>query len=337
MKTRLHYFIAVIVFGLQACAPNGRPSIKANILPEACQVKAGDQIALTLNGQIPANTDVRWEATLGKVVWTEQGFAATYLAPDTPGDAVITVSFVSGTPSPFSASRTCTVVTETPPSPPDIPGNPISNAYTIVISEVMGNPCGGLEAKKFDQYVELYNYGDYPVDVNGWWLYDEGESGTPDQLIAWDVRSTTRLNAALVTNSTLIPARGFAVVLSPMYTESYVDPRMPYQFPDGTLILTASASQTLGDDFFGIIANVDGRDTITLYIGGTTVMNKVVDTYGTPLISDSYPIHIDDNHLDNLPLYLHDCESAERADPLLPDMESNWAVVKGGSPGEGPY
>lgn len=337
MNTKLRYFIAIIIFGLHACTPVENASIKANILPETCQVKTGEQIALALNGQIPANTNIHWEASLGKVVWTEQGLTATYIAPDTPGDAVITVSFVSGTPSPFSASRICIVTTETPPPPADIPNGTPSGDFTIIISEVMGHPCGDLESKKFNQYVELYNYGDQPVDVEGWWLYDEGEQGTPDRLSAWDSRSKTRLNFSLITNSTIIPAHGFAVVISPIYTESWTTERMPYQFPEGTLILTASASETLGDDFFGVISIEEGRDTITLYIGGMAVMDKVVDTYGTPLISDAYPTHIDDDRLDHLPLYLHECESAERVNPLLPDAESNWVTVKGGSPGEGPY
>jgi hypothetical protein len=207
----------------------------------------------------------------------------------------------------------------------------------IVISEVMGNPCGGIESRHFNQYIELYNYGGEPVDVNGWWFYDEGEAGTPDKIVAWSTRSTTRMDVPVILNSTVIPAHGFAVVLSPIYTQSYLEDRMPYKFPDGTIILTIAESETMGDNFFGIIADADGRDTITLYIGGATVMDTIVDTYGTPLISDSYPIHIDDNRLDHLPLYLHECESAERVNPQLPDTESNWAAVKGGTPGEGPY
>jgi hypothetical protein len=338
MHIKLRYFIATIVLGLHACAPNGSASVKVNVLPEVCQVQTGGQIALTLNGQIPANTNVHWEASLGKVVWTEQGLTATYIAPDTPGDAVISVSFVSATPSPFSTSRICTVAAEAPPSPPNIPGGmPSMNDQTVVISEVMGHPCGDLESKKFNQYVELYNYGDQPVDVGGWWLFDEGEKGTPDQLTTWDSRSKARLDPSLVTNSSVIPPHGFAIVLSPIYPESYAAQRMPYQFPGGTIMLTVAASQTLGDDFFGIISAEEGRDTVTLYIGGATVMNQVVDTYGTPLIDSAYPTHINDDRFDHLPLYLHECESAERINPLLPDQESNWAAVKGGSPGEGPY
>jgi hypothetical protein len=335
MNTRLRYIIVIIVFSLHACTSN--TSIKVNILPELCQVKIGEQVTLALNGQIPANTNIHWEATLGKVVWAEQGLTATFLAPDTPGEAVISVSFVSGTPSPFSASRICTVITETPPPPANVPDAQPSRDLTITISEVMGNPCGGLEARKFNQYVELYNYGEASADVNGWWLYDEGEAGTPDQIVAWSTRSTTRIDAPIILNSTVIPPHGFAIVLSPLYTQSYLAERMPYKFPDGTVILTIAESETLGDDYFGIIGNENGLDTLTLYVGGTAVMDKVVDTYGTPLIKDLYPIHIDDDHLDNLPLYLHECESAERINPMQPDTAANWITLLNGSPGEGPY
>jgi hypothetical protein len=341
MNIKFCYFVALIAFSIQACAPVGNTSIKASILPDPCLVRAGGQIALTLNGQIPANTEIHWEASMGRVVWADQGLTATYIAADTAGDAVITVSFISGTPAPFSATLTCSVTVEAPPSPPNVPmgmAPPTGAAKpTVVISEVMGNPCGDIESRHFNQYVELYNYGDEPIDVGNWWLYDEGEAGTPDQIVAWSTRSTTWMDAPIVPNSTVLPPRGFAVVLSPIYTQSYLDDRMPYKFPNGTLILTIAQSETLGDNYFGIISNENGLDTVTLYIGGETVMEQIVDTYGTPLIKDQYPIHVDDDRRDHAPLYLHECESAERVNPLLPDSEANWAVVKDGSPGEGPY
>src|SRR5512140_3048074 len=62
---------------------------------------------------------------------------------------------------------------------------------TVIISEVMANPCGSIEVRKWNEYVELYNYGGQPVDVGGWWLADTGMAGagTPDQLVAWSQRN----------------------------------------------------------------------------------------------------------------------------------------------------
>ncbi len=341
MKTACHYlFILCALSLLSACSTPAQAAAQVRILPENCTAQPGEQIALTLDGKIPSNVSIQWDAAAGEVVWAGQGLTAAYLAPDSPGQYVITVSFTSGTPSPLTASLTCTVTA--PPAaptekPPSIPPAGQDSAYTIAISEVMGNPCGGIESRHFNQYVELYNYGEQPVDVNGWWIYDEGEAGTPDQITAWSARSTTRMDAPLVTNSTVIPPHGFGVVLAPIYTQSYIEQRMPYQFPAGTVILTIAESDTLGDSFFGIISDVEGRDTLTLYIGGATVIQQVIDTYGTPSIKDNFPIHIEDNRLDAIPLYQHECESVQRINPRLPDAEDNWTLLKNGSPGEGPY
>jgi Lamin Tail Domain len=335
----IHYLSLIAVFWLNACGAAGSIATnKAAILPSVCQVQVGQQIALTLDGQIPANVSIQWNATIGDVVWTGQGLAATFLAPNIPGDAVISVSFVSGTPTPYTTERICSVLTAETALPPSAPSDPsTSTRFTIAISEVMGNPCGGLDYKKFNQYVELYNYGDQPVDVGGWWLFDEGEKGTPDQLVAWSTRSQVNMDSSLITNTTVIPARAFAVILSPIYPENNIEHRMPYHFPSGTILLTAGSSQTLGDDFFGIISSENGYDTLTLYIGGETVIDTVVDTYGTPKIDSLHPVDIDDDYLDNVPFYLGDCKSAERVNPRLPDSETNWVAVYGGSPGDGPY
>ena len=322
---------------LSACGSSSYESnLKASILPDVCQVEVGQQLALALDGQIPANTQIQWSATEGEVVWAGQGLTATFVAPSIPGEAIISVLFVSGTPSPYTASRSCIVTEKGSTSNPNVSAS-LSAPITIAITEVMGNQCGGIDARKFNQYVELYNYGDQAVDVGGWWLFDEGETGTPDRLVSWESRSALLFDPNLVSNSTVIPPRGFAVILSPIYAESNIEERMPYKFPPGVIILTVESSQTLGDDYFGIISDQDGYDTVTLYIGSSTVIDRVVDTYGTPSINGPYPVNIEDNRLDHVPLHLHECESAVRVDPRQPDSETNWIALQGGSPGDGPY
>jgi hypothetical protein len=76
----------------------------------------------------------------------------------------------------------------------------------------MGNPCGGDEFRKWNDFVELYNYGDQPQDVGGWWLTVNGPGNKSDKLVAWATRNpNVALNQPVVTNTTRIPAHGFIV------------------------------------------------------------------------------------------------------------------------------
>jgi len=333
------FFILILLVSLLAfgCAP-GSSVVNVKILPLLCAVEAGEQVALSLDGQIPAGTQVNWTASAGTVVWTGQGLAATFLAPAEGGEVSVTVSFVSGTPSPYTTSRICVVTSDgKTPTANNPTQTPPGNVYTIAISEVMSNPCGGNEYKKWNQYVELYNYGDQPVNVGGWFLFDEGETGTPDQLVPWVSRSAFIIDPSLVANSTVIPPRGFALILPPKYPEALLPHRMPYPILPGTIILTTATGNALGDDTFNIIGSENGYDTLTLYIGSLTVIDQVVDTYGTPFIRGPHPQDIDNDLLDNFPIYLSACHSSERIDPRLPDSAENWVPVENGTPGDGPY
>lgn len=312
------------------------------ILPQDCSLPTLGQIGLTLSGEIDPNSQVSWQATLGSIVKNAQGLSATYIAPSVPGEALITATVTSG----INASNTVLDVTcqitdiNTTDLPPtkvatQNPTSPGAEFPTIVISEIMGNSCGGIEERRYNQYIELYNYGEQPVDVGGWKIYDEGSPGTPDELIAWSSRVNIQFDPGLVMNTTLIPPKGIALVMSPQY---HLNPmKTSYMIPAGTIILTVAHSDTLGDDYFGIIADQPGYDTITLYIGGETIIETKVDTYGTPLIKSNYPIDIDDDHLDNIPMYLSECTSVERINPWQRDQESNWRPVTNGSPGEVPF
>ena len=340
MKTVIHRSrtsLLLLVFFMYGCASVTPPAQSLIILPNDCEVPISEQIPLTLSGSIAPNSQVAWQASLGSIVNNSQGFSAFYVAPSVAGEAIIYVTITSSlNASPIQLSLTCRIIDSSYSPVAVAGGSTTTSPYTIVISEVMGNPCGDLNQRKYNQYVELYNYGDQPVDVGGWWLYDEGEAGTPDQLVAWQTRSYNKLGDGLIVDSTIIPAGGVAVILSPQYTQNVDLTRTPYQFPAGTVILTVSTSDTLGDDFFGIIADQNGYDTLTLYIGGATVINQLIDTYGTPSIPTLYLIDIQDDFNDNIPNYLNDCTSIERINPLLPDAQSNWKVVVNGTPGEFP-
>jgi hypothetical protein len=185
--------------------------------------------------------------------------------------------------------------------------------------------------------VELYNYGDQAVDVNGWWLVDNGPDNKADQLVAWSTRNPRITLKFLVTDSTLVPPHGFAVVISPIYTKSVEPHKMPYRFPNQTVILTVAEGDRIGDDVYGMVEDQSRRDVLVLYIGGPNTIRQVVSTYGTPTLVGMYPQDVRDDRTDNLPLALHECSSAERVNPTGPDEFNNCREVLNGSPGEAPY
>lgn len=332
---RILLFLA-IGLGLIGCQPSASLSpVPLSIVPQNCELPVSGQIGLSINGVISPDAQVLWYAERGLIVRNPGDFGATYTAPAQTGMDQITVMISPGyTGEAETLTLPCAINGESAPLLPS-PLPPSDGLPTIIISEVMSHPCGGDEYRKWNQYVELYNYGDLPVNVGGWFLFDEGERGTPDFLVSWESRFAP-FHPALVFNTTIIPPHGFAVILSPEYTQGPIPARMPYTIQPGTIILTV-ADDSLGDDFFRIIGNQDGYDTLTLYIGSQTVIHELVDTYGTPAILSPYPQDIKDDRLDTFPYYLSACTSLERVDPNFDDTQSNWQPVVNGSPGDGPY
>lgn len=339
----LRLLLAVgIGLSLAACEPSGTVSpVPLSILPKDCELPVNGQIGLSINGVISPQAQVTWSAQRGLILRNPGDFGAWYTAPTEAGPDQITVTI---TPNYSGGTESLTLVcnvtggespsTSMPTQP--APTQPVPGGLpTIIISEVMSHPCGGDDYRKWNQYVELYNYGSQPVDVGGWFLFDEGERGTPDQLAAWGSRFES-FNLALVTDTTVIPPGGFAVILSPLYPQAPHPHIMPYNILGGTIILTVS-DESLGDDFFHILGSQPGFDTLTLFIGSQNVIHDVVDTYGTPSIASPYPQDIDDDRLDSFPYYLSPCTSIERIDPAASDAQSNWHAVPSGSPGDGPY
>jgi hypothetical protein len=333
-------FTALLSIFLAGC--NKQNSQPLEITPSKCSLKPGEQITFSMKGVIGSNPTISWNATDGVIqAQDKDGLLAIFTAPQSQGIVDITVKVTNNlTPmSPLSIS--CIILSENPtaaqplPQPTNI--SPAAPTPTIIISEVMGHQCGTDDFKKFNQYVELYNYGDQSVDVNGWWLVDNGPNNKPDRLVAWSARNPrASLKQPVVTDSTLIPPHGFAVVISPIYTESVKPYKMPYRFPSQTVILTIAEGDRIGDDIYGLVEDRSGRDVVVLYTGGPNTINQVISTYGSPTLG-LYPQDVRDDHADNLPLELHECSSAERIDPLGPDVFNNWREVLNGSPGEAPY
>jgi len=328
-------------FVLTACDGSSHPNTPPNtlvILPVDCALPISGTAGFSINGALTNNSTITWSARLGLITKDPNGYSANYIAPTVTGQDVIT-AVVSPGPSGQTETldRVCTIGSGGPPQN-TFPPNPSKSAHpSIAISEVMANSCGGDSYKRFNQYVELYNYGDEPINVNGWFLFDEGESGTPDQLVPWVSRSSYQFSQQFTLNSTVIPPRGFALILSSSYPDAPLEHRMPYPIMPGTVILTVASGYGIGDDLFNIIGSQDGYDTLTLYIGSLTVIDLLVDTYGTPRINGPHPQDIDDDFMDAFPHYMSECHSMERIDPRQPDSASNWTDVNGGTPGDGPY
>jgi len=99
------------------------------------------------------------------------------------------------------------------------------SASNIRISEVMANPQG---SEYENEFVELYNYSEHVMYINGWVLSD----GTGvDTLMHWS-------------GPTGIPPFGYAVILDPSYNFA----SGPYHdiMPDSTPLYTISTDATLG-------------------------------------------------------------------------------------------
>lgn len=346
MRHLYYSFTLGFLFAVSLTACSGVPTAanEVKILPEDCSVQPGGQLALTLDGVVPPNALINWETSDGSLVTTPPGLNAEFTAPVSSGKVTITVSIVSGTPAPPTpVTRQCNVgAAGSNADPISAESQPLPTTMTnssippVTISEVMSNPCGGVAVRHWNEYVELYNYGDQAVDVYDWWLYTPGDNGTPDELVAWSTRRPNdHIQDDVTTNTTIIPAKHFAVVLSPSYTLGGTDNHMPYHFAPNSIILTAAASDSLGDDTYNIIGNGPGRGPVVLYIGTDTVVHTIVSTYGTPKLSKYvHEITADPN---DMPLDLHACSSAERIDPRGPDTLSNWHEVRDGSPGDAPY
>lgn len=356
MSRKIVLIIAVSLFVLSmtACSSVATQTNAVTVLPKDCRMLVGEQMPLTLDGLIPPNAVINWEANAGSMIFAPPALNALFIAPPEPAIVTVTVTITSGTPgTQIPIMRQCIVTTKDNPQLQSVSStgsdaaasSPLLQATagqaqtTVVISEVMANPCGDIEVRKWNEYVELYNFGDQPVDVRGWWLADIGAAGagTPDELVAWSTRNPNEpLAGDSVLNSTVIPARGFALIISPIYTQGIFPYSMPYRFPANIVILTVAGSRSLGDDFFGMIGDGQSRDVLVLYKGGTSVIQEVVSTYGSPKL-DRYVTGIRDDNRDNLPLDLHECSSAERILPAGADSFDNWREIPNGSPGEAPY
>ncbi|MBI3150775.1 MAG: lamin tail domain-containing protein [Chloroflexi bacterium] len=204
-----------------------------------------------------------------------------------------------------------------------------SSPKNLVITEVLGNPCG---ADARNEFIEIYNSGDTDIDMSGL-LFTDGEEA--EVIVTWGSRYPT-VNLGAVTNTTLIPPHGFAVILAPGYPFVTSDRIMPYRFPPATIILTAVDGQLLGDENDGI--EVTNRDPIVLYQGDKNNISTVISTYGSPVLGGS-PLSSKDDNMDKIPFNDSSfaCWSVQRIIPANEDIDTNWKITETSSPGAGNY
>jgi len=174
-KITLLFFTSL--FFISACGNVATPTNAVTVLPKDCRMQVNERMPFTLDGVVPPNAVVQWEADSGSISFAPPGLNAFYTAPSQPAIVTISVTISSGTPSvQIPVTRECIVVdpnsaptqpnSNPQPTDPQVPTESLGTHSTIIISEVMANPCGGIEVKKWNEYVELYNYGDQPVDVS---------------------------------------------------------------------------------------------------------------------------------------------------------------------------
>jgi len=244
--------------------------------------------------------------------------------PQTPSP----LSTETATPTLIQPTETVLPAITSTATLPSIVGDPNS----ILITEVLGNPCGGDSRNEF---IELYNSGESPIDISGWWITDGQEA---DMIVSWQSRyPNIAIGFLTKTDTAILQPHSYAVILAPGYPfvvqSGFV---MPYIFPENTLILTVDKGQLLGDENNGIA--VTNRDVVVLYQGNEFAVNKVISSYGSPILSSS-PTAIKDDGKDEIPIIrsINECWSVERILSVNEDVESNWREISKSTPGSGNY
>ncbi len=173
-----------------------------------------------------------------------------------------------------------------------------------VINEVMYNPAGpesgaGTPGDR-NEFIEIYNSANVPVDLRGCHIADLQEC---DSIIPYPDSSILDKYPSVILNTTVVPPRGFALILDPEYVAQCTLYPQPYNIPEGTVILSPHDTD-IGN---GLSEN----DRIYL-------ISPAGDTL------DSYPGSISSP----------DGFSVERRDPNAPGTPDNWRVsLSGSTPG----
>jgi hypothetical protein len=218
-----------------------------------------------------------------------------------------------------------------------------TSEYTMAISEIVHVPSaadGLSEHTRWNEYVELYNFGNKAINVEGLWLSDGDSSNfQPDQIVAWSDRYRAyNFGEGVITNSTEIPPGGYALILSPRYL--YLANDQPYdnRIEAGTLILSIAKPESPDDpDLLGDLHGLEGFETATkldfviLYQGTRFKIKELISTYGAPDVTEGdSPFNVSPTLLSGFPKSLSFLGGVRRKDPTGPDVIGNWEVFDWG-------
>jgi hypothetical protein len=175
-----------------------------------------------------------------------------------------------------------------------LPGSLQAGNADVVINEVLANAAD----EDTGEFVELYNTGTTPVNVQDWRLYDPDD--TNDTIT--DYTGTNDWGST----GTSIPAGGYAIVVDPQYageSNTYLDSNAD---PSKVVMLTIAEDVTLGNN----LANKGDTVTIDDNSGYTASFTWTTDA--------------------------GDSTSWEKKNPTGGDSSSNWGVCtdpNGSTPG----
>jgi hypothetical protein len=362
MKNNFVVFMLLFALVQSKCTPvnvstSQEPTPDVSIfVPTTCTLVPNGKITLSLHASIlPPGSKILWDADHGTVKPNDKPMVQ-YTAPDYEGIVVINVTV---TAPEWVAVKTTTCIVSLPktevPIGPAVSPEPIKPSdtptfqvtpilegdnYSIAITEILGNPCGD-DDEYVNVYVELYNYGDHPVDVSGLFLTTTGQNGESDKIVSWSERSLSPFANDLIFNTGILQPKQFGVVLSPKYPVGPATPtpgeKMPYFFPPNTVILTIEKGNLIGNKLRSIYTDGKPYDAVLLYEGRTDLLKDNISTYGLDDDIDDLK-NLYTHRVANLPLQAtKDCSSVERINATGQDVEQNWHLIIKGNPGNGPY
>lgn len=164
-----------------------------------------------------------------------------------------------------------------------------------VMSNVKGRDSGILSPGDRNEFIELFNYSDSIIDLEGWIISD----CNADDYIT--IFSDTADLLSAVTGTICIPPHAYAVIIDPEYTMYSDEYYMPYDFPDSCIILTVG-NTTLGEN------GLSSTEALILMDNA----GHIISTFGTPGIEDGFPYDPGDG------------VTFERISPLTDDDKANW-------------